>query len=265
MGIFMLHRFAYLLSFLFVPIFAGCTTCCHRVAFESLGNDNCPEVSGQQRNNVCAILIGPELDLGWSKLDERIHEMGFAKLLRGTSLQSPFLIQAAQTLNKENPDIRFVVISYDLGTVAARDVVKVLLDSHCHVDSAVMIDPWSMTSQLPETFPVSIVRSHGWTKGLVSNSQDITAPGVGHFDIPTHDYTISAIRLALVSSAQNSIPVKTIRPFQDPTAPPIPSSKDRPSHLGSEWDFLLGPSQPFDPKSISPKPAITIPERTASR
>jgi hypothetical protein len=45
---------------------------------------------------VVAILVGPELDLGWGKLANRIHEAGFAKVLRGSTLQMPLLSDQAR-------------------------------------------------------------------------------------------------------------------------------------------------------------------------
>lgn len=240
--------------------FAGCCACPHRANYDCLASDICPEPPACQRNGVVAILVGPELDLGWGKLANRIHEAGFAKVLRGSTLQMPLLSDQARKLIADDASIRFVVIGYDMGTVAARELTHELLAAGAQVDHCVYLDPWTTVARrpLPPTVAVTVVRSHGWTRGLFPEAADRIVPGVGHFDLPTHAETIAAVTALMQSSAESVVREAVANPMPtDPTAPPLPAT--RPGHLGSDWDFLLGPSQggPSKPK--------LIPERTASR
>jgi hypothetical protein len=245
-----------IISLIGLGIFGGCMTCPHRQAYDSLGTGSCLETTGSQRNGVTAILIGPEIDLGWGKLATQIQNAGYANVLRGSTLQMPWLADQAKIRFQNDPAARFVLIGYDLGTVAVRELYSDLNTAGLPVDHVVYLDPWTTVARrpLPPTVAVTVVRSHGWRQGLFPEAQDRIVAGIGHFDLPTHEETVVTITGCLSHTARQIVREVAVPAKFDPTQPIVPA--DRPAHLGSEWDFLLGPSrQPSVPK--------LIPERTA--
>lgn len=245
-----------IISIIGLGMLGGCMTCTHRQAYDSLGVESCLETTGSQRSGVTAILIGPELDLGWGQLATRIHNAGFANVLRGSTLQMPWLADQAKIRFQHDADARFVLIGYDMGTVAIRELYNDLNTAGLTVDHIVYLDPWTTVARrpLPPTVAVTVVRSHGWTQGLFPGADDRIVAGVGHFDLPTHEEAVATITGCLSHTARQVVREVAVPGKIDPTQPTVPTQ--RPAHLGSEWDFLLGPSrQPSIPK--------LLPERTA--
>jgi hypothetical protein len=244
-------------------LLTGCMCCPHQAQFDSLA---CSDVtSADQRSSVIAVVIGPDMDLGWSKLSDKITDAGFSKVLRGTFLTMPILFAEAEKLKCENPEIRFVVIGYDWGTIAAREFAANLVTSQCQVDQLIYLDPWTTVTRfpLPPAVEVTVVRSHGWNRGLFLEASDQMLPGVGHYDLPNHELTIEVVTTRLQQSASQVVRLKTINAASyDPTHPPYPDPMRRPDHLGSDWDFLLGPTM-RPSGNQSPATPKVIPDRTA--
>lgn len=230
----------------------GCTTCSHRAVYDSLAID-CPHSAcGAQRSQVVAVVFGTEsmIDVANVRsLTRKMNESGFARVYHGGILHEAWIKNELITIHKDDPETRFVIIGYDLGTRAARQLTAALSNINIHVDSLVLLDPIMLetATPLPEHCELTVVRSHGWKSGVVTNAVEMQIPGVGHIDLPNHADTLGYV-LGALNSAAERVPVSgEVTP------------KERPAHLGSEWDFILGPSN----SPSVPETPKTIPERTA--
>jgi hypothetical protein len=212
----------------------GCTTCRHRAAFDALSTEADELCTYGQRNHVVAVLVGPEtvFDLGGvGTFSKSLNEAGFARIYRGGILHTNWLSREVQRTYEDDPETRFVVIGYDLGCRAARNLAVDLSNSGVPVDAVVLLDPLAVDSNraLPTNTEVTVVRSHGWTGNPVPDALESIVPGVGHYDLLASPETLGTVVTAMSTVAQRVAVTSSV------------TSLNRPVHLGPEWDFVLGP------------------------
>ncbi|MFO0939087.1 MAG: hypothetical protein U0798_21515 [Gemmataceae bacterium] len=250
-------RFALLTLALSGFLATGCTTCRYRAAYDALALDESSLANGSQRSKVVAVLVGPEATLdpaGLGTMAKRLNDAGFARVYHGGIVLGDWLNGEIKRIHSDDPDTKFVLVGYDLGARMAREMACQLSLDGIPVNSLVLLDPRGVESvgNLPDYCHVTIIRSHGWMKGTFPGSLDTTVPGVGHFDLPTHVETVATVAGVLESTASQ---IPTLNPLYVP---------NRPARLGSDWDFLLGPSPAQDHANPSaPLTPKIAPERTA--
>ena len=232
----------------------GCTTCPHRASYDALHSEIATSTCSLQRNKVVAILVGTDTILDFANLNtlaKRLNEAGFARIYRGGIVHGAWLKREIERTHADDPETRFVVIGYDWGARTARELTCQMTASGIPVDSLVLLDPLGVGSVeiLNETCRVSVIRSHGWMNGSFPDAVDTTVPGIGHIDLPTHAETLATI-VGVLETTAGQIPMANELSFPN-----------RPTHLGADWDFLLGPSNNSNPSS--PPPTKSVPERTA--
>lgn len=239
-----------------IPVFAtwavGCTSCPHRARFDGLRAETAVGPCGVQRDNVVAVVVGPETVFDFARvhsLTQKLNEAGYARVYRAGPLHMAWLEREVKRTHAENPDAQFVLIGYALGGRTAHALASVLTRDGVPVDSLVLLDPFALDHSyaLPESVNVTVVRSHGWTQGKLLHATEWNAPGVGHIDLPNHPDAVGTV-LGVLSTVAARRPVRAEPEEFGP----------RPVHLGAEWDFVLGPAvQPTAHASTDPTPEPT--------
>jgi pimeloyl-ACP methyl ester carboxylesterase len=239
-----------------VSFAVGCTSCPHRARYDALKTEACPGLCGAQRDGVVAIVVGPETVFDFARvgsLTQRLNEAGFARVYRGGPLHMAWLEREVKRTHAEEPDTQFVIVGYALGGRTAHALAANLGNAGVPVDSLVLLDPFALdhSYSVPDSVHVTVVRSNGWSQGRLANAVEMAAPGVGHIDLPNNPETVGTV-VGVLATVASRVPVNGA---PDDFGP-------RPAHLGTEWDFVLGPSAV--PAPLGPPQPRPTPERTAS-
>jgi pimeloyl-ACP methyl ester carboxylesterase len=249
-------------------VLAGCATCPSRAWHDAHAPLAETDVPASQRTRVVTFIIGSEniLDaLGLSRLEATLRDQGYTKIYRGGLGQVGAFSRDLRQLVNDDPDVRIVLVGHHLGARAATSLAS-QPEFASFVAALVLMDPLMVasTAEVKPQTEVVVVRSHGWSENHYLGQRTYELPGIGQFDLPTHPLTADAL-VSVVNGVANRIPwhqsILPYTPLDDPSNPTVPAAESRPTNLGPEWDFLLGPS-PVQAPQQRPLPKF-MPERTA--
>ncbi|MBX9624813.1 MAG: hypothetical protein K2X82_13490 [Gemmataceae bacterium] len=181
---------------------AGCVTCCHEAS--KVGYDAGPgcAVPLCDRQKVYAVLVNgltPGGSAGLDALRDRLAERGFTKVYVAQVVHAGWLEREMARVCADEPGARFVVVGYDLGCVAAKDIAERMAAAGVPVDALVYLDPAGVKTGAVVSRTVA-VRSGGAT-APVPHTETVYVPSAGHFDLPGCHASVEAVYRQMADAA----------------------------------------------------------------
>lgn len=230
----------------------GCLSCLHPIDAPSHeARAFCREAPAVCRSNVCIFLFNgadPTSCGNLSGVREYLNKIGFDKTYYGQFCHAQRFTEELHKFRAERPDARFVIIGFDYGADAARQLAESAGAAQVPVDLLVYLDPRGLSGSAccpgaPVLRVVNICAERGWfgTSPALDGAENIRVGGVSSFGIPTHPTTIDLLTRELTSIAF-SIPTysqldRNLPPLVDPAPTPRAVTVNKPAIL-DEWDFL---------------------------
>lgn len=229
---------------------SGCVGCLHPVA--AIPDDLIARgaVFPQAcRNHIYIFLIdGPDpfdmANLGGVR--EALLAQGYIKTYCGQYWHSGYFKDEILRLKREDESAHFVVLGFGLGASAARDLTEAVRPAGATVDLlaycggvALSNDPTSWPANASHVINILGQGIDGAGTSL-DGADNFTYADAGHFDSPTHYYTMQVLSRELTEVASR---VKVID--MHPSAAPMPeigpsprTAETREALPRDEWDFL---------------------------
>ncbi len=208
-------------------------------------------------------------------LTEYIQQLGYTKTHYGQFFHEWCFRKQIRNIHKADPDARFVVIGFSLGSYMACDLVNAIKEDGIPVDSLIYLGGFILDNTphyQPENaaYIANILSSGCLIKGpTMDRAENIRYTKVWHFGLPTHPQTreLLARELAVVAAR---VPFSEKPP---PLPPELEEEIPRPRRLSSdqlqkmsaqlpsEWSFLTSRSAKGEPP---PPPLAQPPEKPAT-
>jgi hypothetical protein len=147
-------------------------------------------------------------------LRDHLEEMGFKNTYFGQLFQTPWFTEAVRQIHRADPDARFVLIGFSLGSNMVRSLANAVKEDGVLIDLMVYL---SSNTVLPFTLdrPENVTRLINIRTGSApldetppAGIQDVNLPDVWHFGSPAHPQTLQllAVELARLTSRQSAVP-----------------------------------------------------------
>lgn len=180
-------------------------------------------------------------------LNAHLRELGYRKTYLGQLYHRNDVIRDVRHVQETDPDARFVLIGFSLGSNMARDVAHAVRPDGIQFDLLVYLGGNTL-EDLPRDRPENasklvniLAQGWIWNGTTFPDAENIHLPDVYHFGSPMHPYTraMLARELAVVATrvpvmiTGGSLPGGPL--FDEPTPRPVtPTAATTPD----EWDFL---------------------------
>lgn len=207
-------------------------------------------------------------------LTEYIHQLGYNKTHYGQFFHLWSFRKEMRNIHKQDPEARFVVIGFSLGSFIARELANAVKEENLPIDLLIYLGGFILDNT-PRTQPANAARiANILTAGSVikgpqmDRAENIRCSDVWHFGLPTHPRTRELLARELAVVAARVPYVEKIPPLRPELEEEIPQPRrltsnqlrQMSSQLPSEWSFLNSRSaigEPPPPKLAQPpeKPA----------
>ena len=258
----------------------GCLSCCHPVAPPGPEvAEPCQALPHPCRRQVHIFMlngIDPLCCSNFKGLRQYLHTLGFTKTYYGDCYDAPWIAHKIRKIHREEPDVRFVLIGFDLGANAACWTAQTVAEAGVPIDLLVYLDGCCLSSG-PGNRPGNVAQVlnvvAGCGKCLVGAEQiDVSA---WHNGTPTHPEPRCALARALAEvAAQVPLlpqpePCPLLGPLPGPpgtpeAAPPAEEMAPTPRPVPpqetterDEWDFLK-PSEQLRPLREGPRSSAPV-------
>lgn len=185
-------------------------------------------------------------------LTEYIHQLGYNKTHYGQFFHEWSFRKKMRNIHKTDPQARFVVIGFSLGSYMACDLVNAIKEDGIPVDLLVYLGGFILDNT-PRTQPenaghIANILSTGYLiKGPhMDRADNIRYANVWHFGLPTHPQTRELLARELAVVAARIPFVEKVPPLPPELEEEIPQPRrlkpdqlrQMSSQLPSEWSFL---------------------------
>jgi hypothetical protein len=182
---------------------------------------------------------------GMSELREKLIAAGYPKIYYAQRADRAWYYREIHRLHRDDPDARFVLVSYGSAADQQMKLVHQLLDDGITLHGVVFLDPIGVVGQLNEwnQFPSLQIHSHHWRRAPhLQCTEGLELPGVGHLSLPQHPITVEKLT-SLLTGIALSVPVaKPVGPCppigEKPNPIPRPDLPMRVRVAPPEWRFL---------------------------
>jgi hypothetical protein len=208
-------------------------------------------------------------------LTEYIHQLGYNQTHYGQFFHQWSFRKEMRNIHKEDPEARFVVIGFSLGSFMACELANAVKEEKLPIDLLIYLGGFILDNS-PRTQPDNAARiANILTAGYVlkgpqmDRAENIRCNDVWHFGLPTHPRTRELLARELAVVAARVPYAEKIPPLPPELENEIPRPRrvttdqlrQMSAHLPSEWTFLNSRSavgEPPPPKLAQPseKPAI---------
>jgi hypothetical protein len=258
----------------FAATFVACTGCvscddkCYRKALE---NSAACEMPLQSRTQLYVYMIHgvtPTTDDGLEALRMKLCERGFAKSAVSELACAPLIACEIKKTLKCEPEAKFVLLGYDVGSAAAVSLARELTAKGVPVEAVVLLDPVGCQEASGVR---TLVISNGSAKDtgrasrrkpspVSSAANDLVSHVVvsdaGHFKLPAHPGTVEAVTDLLTDIAARNYqdPGDSVTSWSYQHAPEM----HRPAGgtHAPEWNFLADTGE--TPAGINPSVAAPL-------
>jgi hypothetical protein len=181
-------------------------------------------------------------------LRDYIHTLGFAKTYFGQIYHVWWCEKEIRNIHREDPDARFVLIGFSLGSNVAYEVARGVKQDGIYIDLLVFLSGNHFASPMPHQRPENVGRVVNLLAGGLMGgrgerdwAENVRLSGTQHFDPPTHPSTLEVLSKELTDLAA-SVPV-VVPASRPPSTAGEEAPAPRPVQTKSsarrdEWDFL---------------------------
>lgn len=228
----------------------GCATCYHQACKPVLAAGPTCELPIGNRQRVYAVMVNgvtPTCGTGLEGLRDKLAEQGFAKVYSGQLCHALWLASEMRRAQKDDPDVRFVVVGYDLGGPVAARIARDAADDGLAVDALVLLDPTGGRDGAGCRVRTILVGS-GAGCGPAPHAETLAVPDAGHFTLPTNPTTVGLV-CDLMTESAGRVPAPQPVPAVEwgyEYAPPARGTP-MPGDGDPAWQFLVdvpGPKTP---------------------
>ena len=185
-------------------------------------------------------------------LTEYIQQLGYTKTHYGQFFHQWSFRKQMRNIHKEDPEARFVVVGFSLGSFMACDLVNAVKKDGLPVDALIYVGGFILDNT-PKTQPenagyiANILTAGYLIKGpQMDRAENLRYTNVWHFGLPTHPQTreLLARELAVVAArvpyVQKAPPLRPELEEEIPRPRRLSSDQLRQmsAQLPSEWSFL---------------------------
>src|SRR5262245_51259594 len=231
---------------------SGCLSCLHPVQGPSHeARAFCRDLPAECRSNVYIFMFNgadPTCCGNLAGVRDYLNEIGFGKTYYGQLYHAEYCAKELHKVHAERPNARFVIIGFDYGADAARQLAEAAGAAQVPVDLLLYLEPRGLGGSaccpgVPIQRIVNVCADAGWfgKTAELSGAENPRICDAGKFGVPTHHVTIDLITRELTTVAL-SIPTYSqldgpIVPLVDPAPSPRPITARKVSG-SDEWDFL---------------------------
>ena len=221
---------------------AGCVTCCHKSHQKAWEHGAECDLPAPCRGQVYVFLIHgltPSCDCGLNALRMKLAENGFAKIGVGELASAPCVAKEIKSIQKCEPEARFVLVGYDFGGAAAVSLARDLNAQCVPVEAVVLLDPLGCGE--PCGLRTLLITSG--TTSKVPYTNRLVVSDATHYKLPAHPRTVEAITGLLSEIATNGYQEGSEQVWEwsykhAPEMRATPKSK-----VGPDWKFLADTSE----------------------
>jgi hypothetical protein len=206
-------------------------------------------------------------------LTEYIHQLGYNKTHGGQFFHQWSFRKEMRNIHKEDPEARFVVIGFSLGSFMACELANAVKEEKLPIDLLIYLGGFILDNT-PRTQPENAARiANIMTAGYLikgpqmDRAENIRCSDVWHFGLPTHPRTRELLARELAVVAARVPYTEKVPPLPPELEDEIPRPRrltpdqlrQMSSQLPSEWSFLnsrsaVGEAPPPKPAQPSEKP-----------
>jgi hypothetical protein len=199
-----------------------------------------------------------------------VQALGFDHTYRGEAYHGFWFAKEIRRLHAEDPDARFAVIGFSLGTNVARGLAQSLEQDGIRIDLMVCLSSNNLIDfshdRPPNVGRYIDVQVHGRDLGPNDDPQTERhnlSGWVWHFGAPTHPETLEVIGRELTLLA-GTVPIEELplppAPFQPESLPsPYPAAVQPDGPL-EDWQLLVPTAQLREPPGVEPPVAQQLPK-----
>jgi hypothetical protein len=221
----------------------GCVSCCHKTYQQAREHGPECELPTPCRGQVYLFMVDgltPAIHGGLDGLRAELGKCGFAKVGVGDVASGLCIEYEIKKIRACEPEVRFVLLGYDVGGAVAVCIARDLASKCVPVDAVILLDPLGCG---PGTGLHTLLITSGKTSSTVAYTDRVSVPDASHFRLPTHPTTVGVITDLL-----SEIATQNYQPPGDPVPawsyPHAPEMRPTPGPRGDEWDFLVDQGMP---------------------
>lgn len=185
-------------------------------------------------------------------LTEYIHQLGYNKTHYGQFFHLWSFRKEMRNIHKQDPEARFVVIGFSLGSFIARELANAVKEENLPIDLLIYLGGFILDNT-PRTQPANAARiANILTAGSVikgpqmDRAENIRCSDVWHFGLPTHRRTRELLARELAVAAARVPYAEKVPPLPPELEDEIPRPRrlttdqlrQMSSQLPAEWSFL---------------------------